>query len=317
MNVTQQVSLIKQRAVFEKVCDFKIQNGYLLCPREDISSGAMYLVATTGEVFTFNEGSSELISSFSGEPYCICFDNGGYFYLSDMNTGFLYYKYGLSQESNLNIDQVLLKEYEGKPFLGISSMTYNTSDNVIYFTDSGKFEYGQCYPANGSLFSLDLDTKIITPILYECLSHPNDVAYDYSAKCIYVCETFANRITRVKTSSSGIKYSSVFYQFSGRLGPTSLAIDESGNIYVSRFEYSDNSESNYIDGLISVLSSGGVLIGELLVPRLPEISGLFISSKRKDSLYFTERGNTCVMKIKLSNFLADLDKQETKKNYTN
>ncbi len=50
-----------------------------------------------------------------------------------------------------------------------------------------------------------------------------------------------------------------------------------------------------------------------MVPRLPEISGIFISSKKKDTLYFTERSNGCVMKIKLSNFMLELDKIEKSK----
>lgn len=116
-------------------------------------------------------------------------------------------------------------------------MTYNNSENSIYFIDSGKFEYGQCYPANGSLYCLELDTKIVTPILNKCLSHPNDVQYDANSNSIFICETFANRIIRVKTSKSGIKYSSIFYQFSGRLGPSAITIDEQGLIYVARFEF--------------------------------------------------------------------------------
>ncbi len=55
------------------------------------------------------------------------------------------------------------------------------------------------------------------------------------------------------------------------------------------------------------------MVGELIVPRLPEISGIFISAKKKDTLYFTERSNGCVMKIKLSNFMIELDKLEKMK----
>lgn len=117
-------------------------------------------------------------------------------------------------------------------------MCFNPNENVIYFTDSGKFEFGQCYPYNGSLYCLDLETKTVKPLLYKCLSHPNDVVYDNHTKSIYICETFANNIIRVKTSNSGVLYTSVFYQFSGRLGPSSIAIDDQGNLFVARFEYS-------------------------------------------------------------------------------
>ena len=54
----------------------------------------MYLISTTGDIFTFNEGSSELISSFNGEPYSICFDSNGFFYISDLVTNSIFYKLG-------------------------------------------------------------------------------------------------------------------------------------------------------------------------------------------------------------------------------
>lgn len=94
MNSQVQSNVVKQRAAYEKVCDFKIQSGFLLCPREDLTNGVMYLVSTAGDLFTFNEGSSELITTFSGEPYAICFDNNGYFYISDMLSNSIFYKYG-------------------------------------------------------------------------------------------------------------------------------------------------------------------------------------------------------------------------------
>lgn len=93
-SVNSQVNIVKQRATFEKVCDFKIQNGYLLCPREDISNGNMYCICTSGDLFTFNEGSSELVASFNGEPYSICFDSSGTFYMSDLLTNCVFYKQG-------------------------------------------------------------------------------------------------------------------------------------------------------------------------------------------------------------------------------
>lgn len=198
-------------------------------------------------------------------------------------------------------------------------MCFNSHENVIYFVDGMKFENGQCYPCNDSLFCLDLDTKIVKPILSKCLSHCSDICYDNLSKAIYICEPFANRVTKAQIHKSGTIFSSIFHQFSGRLGPTSLAVDEFGNIYVSRFEFAvsinhlkDLTENGNTDGLISVLNTKGDIIGELYLPKLPEISSLFISSKRKDSLYFTERGCNSVMKIKLSNFVTDLEKNKKK-----
>ncbi len=113
-------------------------------------------------------------------------------------------------------------------------MCFNSYDNVIYFVDGLKFENGQCYPSNDSLFCLDLDTKIVKPILSKCLSHCSDICYDNLSKAIYICEPFANRVTKAQIHKSGAIFSSIFHQFSGRLGPTSLAVDESTVILDTR-----------------------------------------------------------------------------------
>jgi sugar lactone lactonase YvrE len=65
-----------------------------------------------------------------------------------------------------------------------------------------------------------------------------------------------------------------------------------------------------IDGLISVLGKEGNLIGELILPKMPEITGLFISSRRKDILYVTEKTSNGILKIKLTAFTSELDNKE-------
>jgi len=51
-------------------------------------------------------------------------------------------------------------------------------------------------------------------------------------------------------------------------------------------------------------------VGELIIPKMPEITGIFISSKNKDVLYFTEKNFNGVMRIKLSSFIAEITKLE-------
>jgi hypothetical protein len=64
------------------------------------------------------------------------------------------------------------------------------------------------------------------------------------------------------------------------------------------------------DGLISVINKKGEMIGELNVPKLPEISGIYISPKKREDLLLTVRNSTAVFKIKISAFTGDLDKYE-------
>ena len=59
--------------------------------------------------------------------------------------------------------------------------------------------------------------------------------------------------------------------------------------------------------MISVINPEGVLIGELNLPKMPEITGIYISPKKKDVLYLTEKISNGILRIKLSAFLEKLE----------
>lgn len=130
-----------------------------------------------------------------------------------------------------------MKDFEEQNLKGPTSITYNKEDNILYVTDAGNFSQSPLYPNNGSLYIIDIDSKIMRPILHQCLSYPSDVLYDSEKGFVYLAETFANRIIKLTEYPQGVYNSSVFFQFHGRLGPTSLAMDELGNLYVARYEY--------------------------------------------------------------------------------
>ncbi len=206
------------------------------------------------------------------------------------------------------IDNILVKEFDEMPLKGPTSLTFNKDEGEIYVTDAGDMLNSSIYPNNGSLFVIDLDSKIIRPILLNCLSFPADVLYDNTRKCLYVAETFTNRIIRLTQNPEGVFHSSVFCQFNGRLGPTALAMDEFGYLYVARYEFQNPISDN--DGLISVLNREGVIIGELFLSKLPEITGMLISPKKKESLFLTEKNSNGVLKIKLTHFISEIDKSK-------
>ena len=166
-------------------------------------------------------------------------------------------------------------------------------------------------PFDCALYSIDLETRVLKQIMGN-LSFISDVCYDSSNSCIYLAETFMNRVLRLKQNDDGIYIASVFYQFNGRIGPSALTVDENGYLYVARYEYSPVEFEGELegDGLISVINKDGIMVGELDLPELPEITGLYISPKKRENLYVTERNSTGIFRIKISSFTIDLDKYE-------
>ena len=151
------------------------------------------------------------------------------------------------------------------------------------------------------------------------MAYPADIIFEGIIGTGYVAETFANRILKITENPQGIFHTSVFYVFNGRVGPTAITSDDQGNIYVARFEFQNKDET--VNGLISVINKDGYLIGEMEVPKMSEITGMYIpkkfidESKEMDNniktnvfLYFTEKNFNGVKKIKLNNFLADIEK---------
>ncbi len=53
----------------------------------------------------------------------------------------------------------------------------------------------------------------------------------------YVAEMMANRVLRFVQRPAGVFHSSVFYQFSGRMGPSALCCDSEGTLYVARYDF--------------------------------------------------------------------------------
>merc|ERR1712167_10487 len=105
----------------------------------------------------------------------------------------------------------------------------------------------------GSLFVIDLSVSMLKPIIYGSLAHPSGLAISPSGGILYVAETLKNRIIRVVIHSSGVFHTSVFHQFHGRLGPSAIAVNEAGNIYVARYDFAESSKH----GLISILNPDG------------------------------------------------------------
>jgi len=152
-------------------------------------------------------------------------------------------------------------------------MVLSEKNNSLFFTDSGPMGESSIENPCGSIFAIDLGVSMLKPIIYGKLAHPCGVALSPSENILYVAETLTNRVLRVVIHSSGVYHTSIFHQFSGRLGPTALAVHPSGQVYVARYDFTEVNKN----GLISVLGETGDVDEELLVQDCAEITGLYFS----------------------------------------
>ena len=303
-------------------------------PRED-SKQNMFVCSKAGEIIKFTEkGEYSIILSLTGQPNCISFDFSeeienensskniksldnnkiDTYYFTDIANSVIYCKKPTAEKP-----EVVIRDYEGNPLLGPTSLVLNTEDNSLLFCDGGNFESTSLSYPKGGVYHVELESHTTRPIIEKCLAYPADIIFEPIIGIGYIAETFANRILRITENPQGIFHTSVFYTFNGRVGPTAITIDDQGNIYASRFEYQKQDKS--VNGLISVINKDGYLVGELELPKMSEITGMFIPKKLIDEskemennpktnvyLYFTEKNFNGVKRIKLNSFISDIEK---------
>jgi sugar lactone lactonase YvrE len=325
--------VVHYKANIETVFELPIKVS-LSGPRED-SKQNMFVCSKAGEIIKFTEkGEYSIILSLTGQPNCIAFDFSeeaenensskniksneenkiDTYYFTDIANSVIYCKKPDSEKP-----EVVIRDYEGNPLLGPTSLVLNTEDNSLIFCDAGNFESTSLSYPKGGVYYVELESHTTRPIIEKCLAYPADVIFEPIIGTGYIAETFANRILRITENPQGIFHTSVFYVFNGRVGPTAITIDDQGNIYASRFEYQKKDKS--VNGLISVINKDGELVGELELPKMSEITGMFIPKKLIDDskemennsktnvyLYFTEKNFNGVKKIKLNNFISDIEK---------
>lgn len=175
-------------------------------------------------------------------------------------------------------------------------MVLSEKNNSLFFTDSGPLGESSIENPCGSIFAIDLGVSMLKPIVYGKLAHPCGLALSPTENVLYVAETLNNRVLRVTIHSSGVYHTSVFHQFSGRLGPTALACSPSGQLYVARYDFTECSKN----GMICVLDESGAVEEELLVNDCAEITGLYFSKVQDDILYATESSTNSLLKIQVN-----------------
>jgi sugar lactone lactonase YvrE len=108
-----------------------------------------------------------------------------------------------------------------------------------------------------------MQQQSIRSLALRCLSSPTGLTFGRDEKLLYVCETGRNRILRFYESKEGVYYMSVFHQFSGRFGPTSIVATAQGLIITGLFEFRGLAE----EGSLGFLNEEGELLQRLKLPQ--------------------------------------------------
>lgn len=251
------------------------------------SGGKLHLIyQKSGDVKTINSvGNTQTICSTRGNPSSAVYSPDGVLYVSDFaHAAVLAVQKDCQQELVVGV-------YEDKPLKGPNCVNITNGD--IFFTDSGAFgETGLSSPT-GSLFTISNSPngQILKPISLGNLAYPSGIEVTPDGKFIYVAEMMKNRVLRFVQKPEGVFHGSVFYQMSGAVGPTSLALDFKGNLYIGQYDVRESTS----DGNVLVVSNTGKLITNISTEG-PEISGLAINQDEK-MLYITEQSTGTIYRI--------------------
>ena len=139
---------------------------------------------------------------------------------------------------------------------------------------------------------------MLQPIAYECLAGPSGLALSNDEAHLYVAETCMNRIVRYTQRPAGVWHASVFFQFSGGFGPSSVVVDKvSGYLYVGRYDFGSAAGSA---GSVAVIEPSGKLYTEFPVDVGSEVTGVAIGGADNPFLYIAEASSGKVVSMALS-----------------
>lgn len=257
--------------------------------------GDLFAISTSGDIFRYtgslesdNESAIEFWGDSSGQPFGLVFDPQGAAFVCDAAHQAIFRITRTEAEDGVPRQQIepYVKEYEQSQFLGPNSLCLSKSTGMLYFTDSGPFGETSLQNPRGSVFAISSAPQLLIPLCLNTLAHPCGLALSPDERNIYVAETAMNRVLRFSQHPPGVFHCSVFHQLSGRFGPTALAVNRDGDIFVAHFDFADNTEN----GKIVVLDSEGEVRNNILVPG-PEVTGLCLTPDQR-YLLITEKSTT-------------------------
>jgi aspartate beta-hydroxylase len=236
----------------------------------------------TGSISKVENGHFSEILNTHGQPAAIAFDpTTDAMHICDLAHQSVLRVEGHNAETDTPVLSEIVREYNRKPLHGPTALAFD-HEGTVYFTDSGPFGENTIDRPLGSVFSIAHEQSLVHPLALNCLAHSSGICISPNQQCVYVCEMMQNRVLRFAQRPKGAFHMSVFHSFNGAIGPSACTCDDSGNLYVSQFDFRTNAHS----GIVSILQPSGQLQSEITVPG-PEITGLFYHSANK-LLYITE-----------------------------
>ncbi|GLE06154.1 hypothetical protein PINS_up015365 [Pythium insidiosum] len=208
-------------------------------PQDD---GIYYVSAGTGEIFVYSPAAAthSLVVFSGGEPLGAQLDANRRLHVADC-----------AHAAILRVDDrgqpgVMVKAYEEKPFRGPTSVAFG-EHGAIYFTDSGPFGETTLERPRGSVYCIAPSPsggQVLRPLVHECLAHPSCLAVNPSEpRVLFVTELMANRLLRLAQRPANTHHISVFHQFSGGMGPSCVACDRRGFLYVGHYDFAGSCET--------------------------------------------------------------------------
>jgi len=265
--------------------------------------GDLFTISTSGDIFRYtgnveydNEFNVESWGNPSGQPLGLEFDNAGVAFVCDAAHQAILRVSRVEMEDGVPRQEIepYVKEYEQMQFIGPNSLCFSKVNGMLYFTDSGPFGETSMQSPRGSVYCVNPKTGLLVPMVLNTLAHPSGVATSPDEKIIYVAETMMNRILRLSQSPPQIYHTTVFHQLAGRVGPTAIAVNSIGNLFVAHFDFADVTES----GKIIEMGADGEVINVYTVPG-PEITGLCLTPDNR-FLLVTERSTQSLYRVSLS-----------------
>jgi sugar lactone lactonase YvrE len=113
-----------------------------------------------------------------------------------------------------------------------------------------------------------------------------------------VAELFQNRLLRLVQRPANTHHLSVFYQFNGGMGPSAIALDQNGHLYVALYDFAGLHKST--TGKICEICPQGNLLKTFDVPGT-EVTGITFSADYR-SLYITEASSNSIFHLILDSY---------------